>query len=43
MLLAPEQAHFTALLAHLLGVGRYLRIGTCTGYSGLPLRPRWDP
>jgi predicted O-methyltransferase YrrM len=43
MLLAPEQAHFTALLARLLGVRRYLRIGTCTGYSGLPLRPRWDP
>jgi predicted O-methyltransferase YrrM len=31
MLLAPEQAHFTALLARLLGVRRYLEMGTYTG------------
>jgi predicted O-methyltransferase YrrM len=37
MLLAPEQAHFTALLARLLGVRRYLKIGTYTGYSALPV------
>src|SRR5437773_1299941 len=37
MLLAPEQAHFMALLARLLGVRRYLEIGTYTGYSALAI------
>ena len=37
MLLAPEQAHFTALLASLLGVRRYLEIGTYMGYSALAI------
>ena len=31
MLLAPEQAQLMALLARLLGVRRYLEIGTYTG------------
>jgi predicted O-methyltransferase YrrM len=37
MLLAPEQAHFMGLLARLLGVQRYLEIGTYTGYSALAI------
>jgi len=37
MLLAPEQAHFMALLSRLVGVRRYLEIGTYTGYSALAL------
>ena len=35
MLLAPEQAQFMVLLTRLLGVRRYLEIGTYTGYSAL--------
>ena len=35
MMLAPEQAQFMALLTRLLGVRRYLEIGTYTGYSAL--------
>ena len=37
MLLAPEQAQLMALLARLLGVRRYLEIGTYTGYSALAI------
>jgi predicted O-methyltransferase YrrM len=43
MLLAPEQAHFMVLLAHLLGVRRYLEIGTYTGYSALAIALAWTP
>ena len=43
MLLAPEQAHFMALLARLLGVRRYLEIGTYTGYSALAIALALDP
>jgi predicted O-methyltransferase YrrM len=43
MMLAPEQAHFTALLARLLGVRRYLKIGTYTGYSALAIALALDP
>jgi predicted O-methyltransferase YrrM len=39
MLLAPEQADFTALLRRLLGVQRYFEIGTYTGYRALALDP----
>ena len=35
MMIAPEQAQFMALLTRLLGVRRYLEIGTYTGYSAL--------
>ena len=37
ILLAPEQAHFTALVARLPGVRPYLKIGTYTGYSALAI------
>ena len=37
MLRAPEQAQLMALLARLLGVRRYLEIGTYTGYSALAI------
>ena len=37
MLLAPEQAQLMALLARLLGVRRYLEIGTYTGYGALAI------
>jgi predicted O-methyltransferase YrrM len=43
MLLAPEQADFMALLSRLLGVRRYLEIGTCTGYSALAIALALDP
>src|SRR5436305_5106852 len=43
MLLAPEQAHFMALLARLLGVTRYLEIGTYTGYSALTIALALEP
>jgi predicted O-methyltransferase YrrM len=43
MLLAPEQAHFMALLARLLGVRRYLEIGTYTGYSALAIALALEP
>src|ERR1043166_7783736 len=39
-LLAPEQAHFMALLAQLLGV---LEIGTYTGYSALAIALALEP
>ncbi|MCC7426808.1 MAG: class I SAM-dependent methyltransferase [Alphaproteobacteria bacterium] len=35
MQIAPEQGAFMALLVRLLGVRRYLEIGTFTGYSSL--------
>lgn len=35
MQIAPEQGQFMALLAELLGVERYLEVGTFTGYSAL--------
>src|SRR5262245_56536698 len=37
MLLAPEQGQLMALLARLIGVARYLEVGTFTGYSALAL------
>jgi predicted O-methyltransferase YrrM len=43
MLLAPEQAAFMALLSRLLGVQRYLEIGTYTGYSALAIALALDP
>jgi len=35
MQIAPEQGQFMAILAKLMGVKRYLEIGTFTGYSAL--------
>ncbi|MEM9251600.1 MAG: class I SAM-dependent methyltransferase [Planctomycetota bacterium] len=35
MLSAPEQGRLMALLAGLVGAGRYLEVGTFTGYSAL--------
>ena len=35
MQIAPEQGQFMAMLAGLMGVKRYLEIGTFTGYSAL--------
>jgi predicted O-methyltransferase YrrM len=35
MLLAPEQGQFMAFVAGLMGVERYLEVGTFTGYSAL--------
>ena len=35
MQIAPEQGQFMALLAQLMGVRRYLEVGTFTGYSAL--------
>jgi O-methyltransferase len=35
MQIAPEQGHFLALLARLIGARRTLEIGTFTGYSAL--------
>ncbi|MEO0965746.1 MAG: class I SAM-dependent methyltransferase [Planctomycetota bacterium] len=35
MLSSPEQGRLMALLAGLVGVGRYLEVGTFTGYSAL--------
>ncbi|MFA9460605.1 class I SAM-dependent methyltransferase [Thiohalorhabdus methylotrophus] len=35
MQIAPEQGHFMALLARLIGVRRYLEVGVFTGYSAL--------
>jgi len=43
MLLAPEQAQLMALLARLLGVRRYLEIGTYTGYSALAIALALEP
>jgi predicted O-methyltransferase YrrM len=43
MLLAPEQAQLMALLARLLGVRRYLEIGTYTGYSALAIALTLEP
>ena len=43
MLLAPEQALFMALLTRLLGVRRYLEIGTYTGYSALAIALAMEP
>jgi O-methyltransferase len=43
MLLAPEQAQLMALLARLLGVRRYLEIGTYTGYSALAIAFALEP
>jgi len=43
MLLAPEQAQFMMLLTHLLGVRRYLEIGTYTGYSALAIALAMEP
>ena len=43
MLLAPEQAQLMALLARLLGVRRYLGIGTYTGYSALAIALALEP
>src|SRR5262245_2744393 len=37
MLLAPEQGQFMALVARLIGVERYLEVGTFTGYSALAI------
>ena len=37
MLLAPEQGQFMALVARLIGVERYLEVGTFTGYSALAM------
>ena len=37
MLLAPEQGQFMALVARLIGVKRYLEVGTFTGYSALTI------
>jgi predicted O-methyltransferase YrrM len=37
MLLAPEQGQFMALVARLMGVERYLEVGTFTGYSALAI------
>src|SRR5215469_11120475 len=37
MLLAPEQGQFLGLVARLMGVERYLEIGTFTGYSALAI------
>jgi predicted O-methyltransferase YrrM len=35
MQIAPEQGQFMALLARLIGVRRYIEVGTFTGYSAL--------
>jgi len=35
MQIAPEQGQFMALLARMIGVRRYLEVGTFTGYSAL--------
>ena len=43
MLFAPEQAQFMALLTRLLGVRRYLEIGTYTGYSALAIALAMEP
>ena len=43
MLLAPEQAQFMALLTRLLGIRRYLEIGTYTGYSALAIALAMEP
>jgi predicted O-methyltransferase YrrM len=43
MLLAPEQAQFMMLLTRLLGVRRYLEIGTYTGYSALAIALAMEP
>jgi caffeoyl-CoA O-methyltransferase len=43
MLLAPEQPAFMAVLSRLLGVQRYLEIGTYTGYSALAIALALDP
>jgi caffeoyl-CoA O-methyltransferase len=43
MLLAPEQAYFMGLLARILGVRRYLEIGTFTGYSALAIALALQP
>lgn len=43
MLLAPEQAQLMALLARLLGVRRYLEIGTYKGYSALAIALALEP
>jgi predicted O-methyltransferase YrrM len=37
MLLAPEQGQFMGLVARLIGVERYLEVGTFTGYSALAI------
>lgn len=37
MQISPEQGQFMALLARLMGVTRYLEIGTFTGYSALTM------
>src|SRR5262245_29040849 len=37
MQIAPEQGHFLALLARLIGARRTLEIGTFTGYSALAM------
>lgn len=37
MQIAPEQGQFMAMLARLIGVRRYLEVGTFTGYSALAL------
>ncbi len=37
MQISPEQGHFLAVLAHLVGARRVLELGTFTGYSALAL------
>jgi predicted O-methyltransferase YrrM len=43
MLLAPEQGQFMALVARLIGVERYLKVGMFTGYSALTIALWLDP
>ena len=43
MMIAPEQAQVMALLTRLLGVRRYLEIGTYTGYSALAVALAMQP
>jgi predicted O-methyltransferase YrrM len=43
MMIAPEQAQIMALLTRLLGVRRYLEIGTYTGYSALAVALAMQP
>lgn len=43
MQISPEQGQFMALLTELLGVERYLEVGTFTGYSALAVTQAMAP